>query len=167
VNAPMSTKALFPGSFDPLHLGHLDVISSAAELFGSVVVATMYNPEKFGGAFDLATRQQMIVESTAHLRGVEVRSFAGLVVDAARTVGADFIVKGVRTGGDFEIELQMAHTNEFVSGVKTVLLPTSSKWSFVSSRFIREISHYGGDISHLVPPAVASKLADLAQGNHR
>ncbi len=160
----MSTKAFFPGSFDPLHLGHLDVIVTAVDLFGDVVVGTMYNPSKTSGLFNLEERQSMIIESTSHLAGVEVRSFEGLVVDAAKAVGADFIVKGVRTGGDFEIEMQMAHTNLFVGGMKTVLLPTSSTWSFVSSRFVREISHYRGDVSHLVPPAVASRLAALAQG---
>src|ERR1700712_3433530 len=103
----MSTKAFFPGSFDPLHLGHLDVIVTAVGLFGEVVVGTMYNPEKKSGLFDLDARQEMIVESTEHLAGVEVRSFDGLVVDAAKEVGADFIVKGVRTGGDFEIVMQM------------------------------------------------------------
>jgi pantetheine-phosphate adenylyltransferase len=160
----MPTRAFFPGSFDPLHLGHLDVIETAIELFGSVVVGTMFNPSKSSGMFGLEARQAMIAESTAHLSGVEVLSFDGLVVDAARKVGADFVVKGVRTGGDFEIELQMAHTNLFVGAIKTLFVPTSPAWSFVSSRFVREISHYGGDASHLVPPPVAARLAGLAPG---
>ena len=156
----MST-AFFPGSFDPVHLGHLDVIEQAVALFGEVVVATMHNPGKPGGAFALDDRQAMIVESTAHLDGVRVEAHAGLVVDAARASGADFIVKGLRTAGDFEFELQMALTNESVSGVRTVFLPTAARFSFVSSRFIREIAQYRGDVRHLVPEPVARRLASL------
>lgn len=156
------TTVFVPGSFDPVHLGHIDVIQQAAALFGEVVVATMYNPAKPGGAFPLDERQAMIAESTAHLRGIRVEAHTGLVVDAARTAGADFIVKGLRTAGDFEFELQMALTNESVSGVRTVFLPTTARYGFVSSRFIREIAHYGGDVSHLVPEPVARRLARLA-----
>ncbi len=153
---------LFPGSFDPVHLGHIDVVEQAVALFGVVVVATMHNPGKPSGTFPLDLRQEMVRESTAHLTGVRVEAFAGLVVDAARLVGADFILKGVRTAGDFEFEVQMAHTNASVSGIRTVLLPTSPAWSFVSSRFIREIAGHGGDVSHLVPEPVVRRLATLA-----
>ena len=152
----------FPGSFDPVHLGHLDVIEQAAALFGEVVVGTMHNPSKPGGAFPLDQRQAMIAESTAHLAAVRVEAHTGLVVDAASAAGADFIVKGLRTAGDFEFELQMALTNESVTGIRTVFLPTAARFSFVSSRFIREIAHYGGDVSHLVPEPVARRLASLA-----
>jgi pantetheine-phosphate adenylyltransferase len=151
----------FPGSFDPVHLGHLDVIEQASALFGEVVVATMHNPGKPGGAFPLAARQEMLVEATAHVPGVRVEAHTGLAVDAAAAVGADFIVKGLRTPGDFEIELQMAHTNESVTGIRTVFLPTAARHAFVSSRFIREIAHYGGDVRHLVPAAVARRLGEL------
>jgi pantetheine-phosphate adenylyltransferase len=154
--------AFFPGSFDPVHLGHLDVIEQAVALFGEVVVATMYNPAKPGGAFPLEDRQAMLAESTAHLTGVRIEAHTGLVVDAARAVRADFIVKGLRTAGDFEFELQMALTNESVSGVRTVFLPTAARYGFVSSRFIREIAQYRGDVRHLVPEPVARRLADLA-----
>ena len=157
----------FPGSFDPVHLGHIDVVEQAVALFGEVVVATMYNPGKPSGAFPLDVRQEMLRESTAHLADVRVEAFAGLVVDAARDVGADFIVKGVRTSGDFEFEVQMAHTNSSVSGIRTVLLPTSPAWSFVSSRFIREIAGQGGDVSHLVPEPVVRRLATLAAPKER
>lgn len=152
------TTVLFPGSFDPVHLGHLDVIEQAVALFGTVVVATMYNPAKPRGTFSLEERQEMLVESTAHLDNVRVEAHTGLVVDAARAVGADFIVKGLRTAGDFEVELQMALTNESVSGVRTVFLPTAARHGFVSSRFIREIAQYGGAVGHLVPDPVARRL---------
>ncbi len=154
------TTVLYPGSFDPLHNGHLDVVEQATSLFGRVIVATMVNPDKPAGFFDLDVRQAMIEESVAHLPEVEVRAFEGLAVDAARTSGADFIVKGLRTAGDFEIEQQMAHTNHAVSGVRTVYLPCRPDLSFISSRFIREIAHYRGDVSHLVPAAVSRRLKE-------
>ena len=156
----MST-VFFPGSFDPIHLGHLDVIRNAAELFGEVVVATMHNPGKPSGLFPLAERQQMIAESVAGISGVRVEAHTGLVIDAARLAGADFIVKGLRTPGDFEFELQMAHTNQSVTGIRTVFLPTAARLAFVSSRFVREIAAHGGDVSHLVSEPVARRLATL------
>ena len=158
VHAPGLT-VLTPGSFDPIHLGHLDVVEQSVELFGSVVVAVMHNPAKPSGLFSLDERLDMARASVSHLPRVRVEAFAGLAIDAARTAGVDFIVKGLRTPADFEIEQQMALTNHSVSGVRTVYLPCRPDLSFVSSRFIREIAQYGGEVSHLVPPAVAEQLA--------
>jgi pantetheine-phosphate adenylyltransferase len=152
--------ALYPGSFDPFHNGHLDIVEQATTLFDAVVVATMYNPDKPGGFFTLDERQALIEAAVAHLPNVKVTTFAGLAVDATKAAGADVIVKGLRTGADFEIEMQMAHTNEAVAGVRTVFLPCRPALSFVSSRFIREIAQYGGDVSSLVPPAVARRLEE-------
>src|SRR6188768_3288637 len=150
---------LYPGSFDPFHLGHLDVIEQALELFGHVTIAAMHNPSKPGGMFTLDERLAMIEESVKPLGdGVEVTSFPGLAVDAARTLGADFIVKGLRTGGDFEVEQQMAHTNYAAAGVRTVYLPCKPALVFISSRFIREIAKYGGDMTAMVPEAVVPRL---------
>ena len=140
---------LYPGSFDPFHLGHLDVVEQSVELFGKVVVAVMHNPSKPGGMFTLDERVEMIRESVANLGAVEVVPFAGLAVDAARDASAAFIVKGLRTGGDFEVEQQMAHTNHAVSGVRTVYLPCKPALVSISSRFIREIAYFGGDVSAL------------------
>jgi len=159
--------AFLPGSFDPVHLGHLDVITQAAELFGDVVVAAMYNPGKPGGMFTVEERCELLRACTSHLGGVRVEACTGLVIDAVQTVGADFIVKGLRTAGDFEFELQMALTNQSVTGVRTVFLPTSAPFSFVSSRFIREIALYGGAVAHLVPAPVAQRLATkVASGSN-
>ena len=151
---------LYPGSFDPLHLGHVDVIEQSVALFGKVIVGVMHNPTKPGGMFDLEQRKEMITASISYLPSVKVVAFEGLAVDAVKQVKAAFIVKGLRTGGDFEVEQQMAHTNYFVSGVRTVYLPCRPDLSFLSSRFIREIAHYRGDVSHLVPDAVARRLKD-------
>jgi len=150
---------LYPGSFDPFHLGHLDVIEQSVALFGDVVVGAMHNPTKPSGMFTLDERIAMIKESISYMPSVRVLAFPGLAVDAAISVGAAFIVKGLRTGGDFEVEQQMAHTNHAVSGVRTVYLPCKPSLVFISSRFIREIAHYGGDVSALVPAPVARQLA--------
>jgi pantetheine-phosphate adenylyltransferase len=151
-------RVLYPGSFDPLHLGHLDVIEQAHELFGDVVVAVMYNFAKPSGMFDVDERVALIERAVDGLDRVTVEKHTGLAVQAAVAVGADFVVKGLRTPGDFEIEQQMAHMNLSVAGVRTVYVPAGPDLGFVSSRFVREIANYGGDVSHLVPPAVADAL---------
>lgn len=156
--------ALYPGSFDPIHLGHLDVIEQALELFGSVVVVTMHNPAKPSGAFTLAERQAMIAESLAGWDNVSVESFPGLAIDAAAKFGADVIVKGLRSTTDFDMEQQMALTNYAVGRVRTVYVPATPSLSFISSRYIREIALYGHDLAELVPGPVAARLAQLSAG---
>ncbi len=154
----MST-VLYPGSFDPIHNGHVDVVAQAAELFGNVVVAVMHNPDKPSGLLSTSERVRIARESLAHIPGVTVEAFTGLAVDAASSVNALCIVKGLRTPGDFEIEQQMAHTNFSVSGIRTVYVPCQPGLSHVSSRFIRDIAQHGGDISSMVPAPVAAALA--------
>ena len=157
-HATSRSRVLYPGSFDPLHLGHIDVIEQASELFGDVVVAVMYNFAKPSGMFDVDERVELIREAVGSIAGVTVEKHTGLAVQAAQAADADFVVKGLRTPGDFEIEQQMAHMNHSVAGVRTVYVPARPDLGFVSSRFVREIANYGGDVSHLVPPVVADAL---------
>ena len=160
-----SMRVLYPGSFDPLHLGHVDVIEQAHELFGAVVVAVMHNPSKPSGLFPIDQRVDVAVRSLAHLDGVIVEARTGLAVQAAQTAHADFIVKGLRTSGDFELEQQMAHNNFAVTGVRTVCMPCKPELSYISSRFVREIAQYGGHIGHLVPAPVAEALDAMFPGD--
>lgn len=154
------TRVLYPGSFDPIHNGHVELIEVAARLFDEVVVAAISNPQKGKGLFDLAERQEMIADSVAHLPNVTITSFSSLVVDLARDIEADFIVKGLRAVSDFESELQQAQTNLAISGMHTVFLPSATTHSFVASRLIREVARFGGDVSSMVPPSVARRLAE-------
>jgi pantetheine-phosphate adenylyltransferase len=154
----MST-VLIPGSFDPIHLGHVDVVDQALELFGAVVVGVLVNEEKPSGLFAPDERVALAEASLAGRSGVSVRKFGGLAVQAAADAGADFIVKGLRNPVDFDIEQQMALMNHSSAGVRTVFLPCRSDLGFVSSRFIREIAAHGGRIDHLVAAPVAAALA--------
>lgn len=151
---------LIPGSFDPLHLGHIDVVDQAVELFGDVVVGVLVNFDKPSGMFTPEERVRLAEESLADRPTVTVKSFGGLAVQAAADAGADFIVKGLRTPADFDIEQQMAHMNESVTGIRTVFLPCRAEFGFVSSRFIREIAANGESVDHLVASPVAAALAD-------
>ncbi len=154
------TVALIPGSFDPFHNGHLEVVERASRLFDHVVVAALRNPQKGAALFDLDERQEMLQESTSHLADVSIVSVATLVVNVARDVGASAIVKGLRAVSDFENELQMAQMNRQLSGVETLFIPTSSTYSFVASRLLREVARYGGDVSDFVPPPVNKRLVE-------
>jgi pantetheine-phosphate adenylyltransferase len=154
------TTVLYPGSFDPIHNGHLEIIDVAARLFDDVVVAAVRNPQKGEPLFDLADRQAMIEESTSHHGNVRITMFSSLVVDLAREVQADFIVKGLRVVADFESELMMAQMNHAVSGVDTLFIPSTSGHSYLASKFIREIARYGGDVSSMVPEAVVKRLRE-------
>lgn len=154
----MST-VLIPGSFDPIHLGHVDVVDQALELFGSVVLGVLVNYEKPSGLFSPEERVALAEASLAGRPGVTVRAFGGLAVQAAADAGADFIVKGLRNPMDFDIEQQMALMNHSAAGVRTVFVPCRPDLGFVSSRFIREIAAHGGRIDHLVTAPVAAALA--------
>ncbi len=151
---------LYPGSFDPIHNGHMEIIETAARLFDRVVVAAMRNPQKGEPLFSLDDRREMLEECVAHLDNVKVTMFSSLVVDLARDVGADFIVKGLRAVSDFESELQMAQMNHKISGVDTLFIPSASGNSFLASKLIREIARFGGDVGAMVPAPVAKRLQE-------
>lgn len=154
------TSVLYPGSFDPGHNGHLEIVETAARLFDEVVVAAMRNPQKGEPLFDLDDRRAMLEESFAHLPNVKVTMFSSLVVDLATELSSDFIVKGLRAVSDFESELQMAQMNHKISGVDTLFIPSASEHSFLASKLIREIARFGGNVSDMVPPPVARRLEE-------
>lgn len=155
--------ALFPGSFDPFHNGHLEIVERASQLFDKVVVAAMRNPQKAGPLFSLEEREVMIKKSVAHIGNVEIVGLSTLVVTLANELGASVIIRGLRAVSDFENELQMAQMNRELSGIDTVFIPTSAEFSFLASRLLREVWHYGGDVSSMVPSPVAMALAESAR----
>ena len=156
--------AVYPGSFDPITNGHLDVIRRAARVFDRVVVGVLANPRK-NPLLAAATRVDIIGRAIAvepALAGrVEVRTFDGLTVDFCRTVGAGFLVRGLRAIADFETELQLAHNNhQLAPDVDTVFFMTSLEHSYVSSSLVKEIALFGGDVSRMLPPEAAAALRE-------
>ena len=149
----MTTVGLIPGSFDPFHNGHLEVVERASHIFDEIVVAAIRNPQKSEALFDLDERRDMIAESLAHVKNVRIVSISTLLVNVARDVNATAIVQGLRAVSDFESEMQMAQMNHSLSGVETIFLPSSSTYSFIASRLLREVARYGGDVSPFVPAA--------------
>jgi len=149
--------AVCPGSFDPVTLGHVDVFERAAAQFDEIVVAVLVNPNK-SGMFSADERMELIRESTAHLPNVRVESGTGLVVDFVTSRGLSAIVKGLRSGTDFEYEFQMAQMNKHVAGVDTFFVATNPRYSFVSSSLAKEVAQLGGDVSALLPEPVNARL---------
>jgi pantetheine-phosphate adenylyltransferase len=158
------TLALYPGSFDPFHNGHLEVVERAARLFGEIVIAGLRNPQKAKSLFDLDSRRTMVEESISHLDNVRFISMSKLTVEVAADMDADVIIRGLRVVSDFESELQMAQMNRHLSGIETVFIPTSASHSFIASRLLREVATYGGDISAFVPAPVAKIIAERLDG---
>lgn len=150
--------AIYPGSFDPITFGHLDIIRRGAHLFDQVIVAVLRNPNKTP-LFTVQQRLEQIRQATADLPNVEIDSFEGLTVTYAQMRGASALLRGLRAVSDFEMELQMAHTNKTLSThIETVFLATSNEYSFLSSSVIKEIARFGGSINHLVPNHVAEDI---------
>jgi len=145
--------AMFPGTFDPITNGHLDVIRRGAALFDRLVVAVGENPEK-AALLDQKTRAEIIRRIVADMSNVSVETFTGLTVDFVRKLGADVILRGIRNSSDLQFEFQVALTNRAVADVETVFIMTSTEFAFASSSLIKQIARMGGDVSALVPPQV-------------
>jgi len=154
------TKAVYPGTFDPPTKGHIDVVRRGAMLFEQLIVAVGRNPGK-KPSLSLAERVEMLRDQTRPFANVTVDTFEGLVVDYVHRVGFSAILRGIRTFGDFEHELQMAQMNRGVSGdVETIFLMSRPEYAFVSSGLIKQIARFGGDISAFVPDGVAERLRE-------
>ena len=154
-------RALYPGSFDPVTFGHLDLIQRASGLFDEVIVAVLRNPNK-QPTFPLEQRLDQLSQATAHLPQVRVTSFEGLTVNFALQEQARVILRGLRALSGFEFELQLAHTNASLSSaVDTLFMSTAVNHIFLSSSVVKEVARFGGDVQHMVPAAVASDLRGL------
>jgi pantetheine-phosphate adenylyltransferase len=150
--------AVYPGSFDPLTNGHLDIIRRGTRLFDRVLVAVLENEGK-EPLFSVAERMELIERCTADIPGVEVHSFSGLLVDFMHRMNATVVVRGIRAVSDYEYELQMALMNrELSANVETIFMPPAVEYTYVSSRLVKEVFRLGGDISRLVPVAVLESL---------
>ena len=150
--------AVYPGSFDPVTLGHMDIISRSSKLFDKLIVGVLVNSSKVP-LFSAEERVNMIKSITSHLKNVEVRSFDGLLVDFVHQCRADVIVRGLRAITDFEYELQMAQTNRVIApDIDTIFLTTNLKYSYLSSSIVKEIASYDGDISAFLHPDIAVQV---------
>lgn len=152
--------AIYPGSFDPITKGHLDVLETGAEIFDKVIIAVAKNSEKHG-FLTIEERVELIRQSCAHLNNVEVDSFDGLTIDYAAKKGATILLRGLRAVSDFEYEMQLSQNNSALNhNIKTVFLITKPKYNFISSSSVREILLNGGDITQFVPDEVKNYLVN-------
>lgn len=153
--------AVFPGSFDPLTNGHLDLIRRAQRLCDRLIVAVLINPDK-RGLLETQQRLDVIRQALAQVKGIEVKAFSGLLIEFVKQEQSDFIIRGIRGVQDLENEMAMAWTNEkLLPGLETVVLLTRPELAGVSSSLVRQIAHFGGDVSPFVPPAVDETLLRL------
>lgn len=154
------TTAIYPGSFDPVTLGHLDMIERTASVFDKVIIGILINKNKTP-LFSTEEKIDMLKEVTKHLPNIEVIAFEGLLIQFARQQKADVIVRGLRGVADFEYEIQMAQGNQqFCGQVQTMFLATSAKYSYISSSMVKEIAHFGGDVEGFVPDYVRHKIQE-------
>ena len=154
-------KCVYPGSFDPITSGHLDVIQRAAAMFDDVTVAVLVNKSK-KPAFSTEQRMDFIRRSTVHLSGVRVDSFSGLLVDYMKKIGANVVIRGMRALSDFEYEFQMAAMNaKLAKDIETIFLMTDISHSFLSSSMVKELAYHGGDITGLVPEPIKKDVIKL------
>lgn len=160
-------KALYPGSFDPITFGHLDIIRRSSRLFDELVIGVLNNSAK-NALFSVDERVSMIRELTADMPNVTVASYDGLLVDYAREIGACAIIRGLRAVTDFEYELQIAQTNKVENpDIETVFLTTALNYSYLSSTVVREFASYGGDISRFVPAEIIGRIQEKYSSSGR
>jgi pantetheine-phosphate adenylyltransferase len=156
----MNQAALCAGTFDPITMGHLDVIERASRIFPRIVIGVATNPGK-NPLFSLDERISLVKAATAHLEGIEIDSFSGLLVDFTKSKDVQVIVRGLRAFSDFEYEFQMALTNRKLNpDIETIFLMPKQDYSYVSSSNVREVAALGGDISQFVPPPVQEALKE-------
>jgi pantetheine-phosphate adenylyltransferase len=151
---PRSSRAIYPGSFDPPTNGHLDVIERAAGVFGELIVAVVVNPQKRNPMFALEERTAMLEECVKHLPNVRIANFRGLLADYVKAQEADVIIKGLRVVSDFESEMSTALMNRSLANVDTLFLMSDAKYSFVSSSMVKEVFFLGGEVAAFVPEPV-------------
>jgi pantetheine-phosphate adenylyltransferase len=152
-------RAVCPGSFDPVTLGHLDIVSRASTIYDEVTVAVLVNKKK-SSLYTVEERMALLTEVTAEYGNVVVDSFHGLLVDYCRAKDIPVIVKGLRAVSDFDYELQMAQMNLTLANVETMFMTTNPQYSFLSSSLVKEVATYGGDVAHLVPELVHQSLLE-------
>lgn len=151
-------RAIYPGSFDPVTFGHVDMIERSAKMVDELVVAVLINSAK-NPLFSVKERVSMLEEITGYIPNIRITSFDGLLIDYARKVEASIIIRGLRAVTDFEYELQIAQTNRIVnSQVDTMFLTTSLEYAYLSSTIVKEVASYGGDISHFVPEQLIDRI---------
>ena len=152
--------AIYPGSFDPVTKGHLDILQNAAEIFDKVIIAVAHNGEK-KGFLPVEKRVELIKASIKNLNNVEVDAFEGLTIDYAQKHGAEILIRGLRAVSDFEYEMQLSQTNSALDKeIKTIFLTTRPKYNFISSSSVKEVFDFGGDISKFVPEVVNEYLKE-------
>jgi pantetheine-phosphate adenylyltransferase len=156
-SAPVPRRAVCPGSFDPVTLGHLDIIGRASKLYDEIVVAVLVNKTK-SSMFSVDERIEMLTEVTAEYGNVRVDSFHGLLVHYCLANDIPVIIKGIRAVSDFDYELKMAQMNHGLTGVDTLFMPTNPEFSFLSSSLVKEVATWGGDVGRLIPAAVLERL---------
>lgn len=151
-------RAIYPGSFDPVTFGHLDMIGRSAQIVDELIVAVLINSAK-NPLFSIEERVSMLEEMTKDIPNVKIQSFEGLLIDYAKSVDANLIIRGLRAVTDFEYELQIAQTNRIVNPrIDTLFLTTSLEYAYLSSTIVKEVASYGGDISHFVPEQLIDRI---------
>jgi len=154
----MTTKAIYPGTFDPLTNGHLDLVTRAAKMFDEVILAIAFSPSK-KPLFTLEERVALAKSVTSHLTNVEVVGFSDLMANFARQQHANILVRGLRAISDFEYEMQLAKMNQhLMPELESVFLMPDQEWSYISSSLVKEVALHGGDVDHFLPPVIAKEV---------